>query len=473
MTRTALYLRVSNPYGDEKDEDIDGLDVQLDACTQYALRRGLNFAPDDIYTDTITGTTEQRAGFGKLLTNASRYSDVILYDAIRLARHPKAGYALLETLQNAGLNVHTVHDGMLDLTNDTGAVNFGMRMVFADFERRRIIQRLTDGKIVKVKGKPHLGIPGQPLVTLRKYGWKNGKIHPTEAGWVRWMFERSLEVGQYGIARELQQLGVPSPTGRDAWDPTVIHDMLRDPAYRGEWVFGRDRRGRKRVMKESYSAPCPPIVSEELWHAAQRAMDARRTGQGRRGTRTDAFPLQGRIYCAECGRAMTGHHERARRHYYYTCGDKRHTPARRLGCAHGTYYRVDAIHQPLVAFLRDLTLDTTDLTPYLPQREGGVQDVTPLLADIKQRRKRIAEAYENGVDSLAEYREKKARLDLQEQAILNTPRETRVTVRPEQLRAALRDAVSAENLHVTAVRLGLRVLVAPGGVLRVEFDPVI
>ncbi|EYB68899.1 hypothetical protein DEIPH_ctg013orf0001 [Deinococcus phoenicis] len=457
----ALYLRTSDPNGATR-EDKHGLTAQEAECRQYAGRAGLTVVA--VYSDAISGTTEARTGFGQLLADAHRFTDLVVYAVDRLARHPRAGYALIETAHLAGLTIHTAIEGMVDLDDDAGAMNTGMRLVFADAERRRVVKRLAAGKVAKMRA-------GKTVFKLRKYGWKDDQVQPAEAAWVTWMFERALEVGAHTIQQELHAQGVPSPTGEAAWDTSLIQAILRDPAYRGEWLWGRSKPGRPSSFQAPISAPCPRIVSDELWWAVQRAMQARRKGQGRRSSRADLFALQGRITCAECGRAMIGH-RRDERNAYYTCGDSRHPLAKRHGCTHRVYYPAERIHTEVRGWLEGLLGQDVDLTPYLPNAAPEARDVTPLLSDIDVRLRRVKEAYEAGIDSLQEYGEKKARLEAQRQAILNAPAPAAPTVSPDAARQVLRDALGLE-FRGAALKLGLRVQVRNGGGLSVSLDPVI
>lgn len=460
-SRAAIYLRISDPHGDRDDRW--GLAAQEAECRAYAQRQQLPVAA--IYTDTITGTTEHRQGFGELLAHASEYTDLIVYSVDRLARHPRAGYALIETASLAGLTIHTAIEGMIDLEDDAGAMNAGMRLVFADAERRRIRKRMIAGRIAKMKS-------GKTVHTLRAYGWKNDQVHDVEAAWVRWMYERALDVGAYSIVEELYEKGVLSPGGKERWDPTVIHKILRDPAYRGEWLYGRPRAGRPPVMKNTLSVPCPRIVSDELWWAVQRALDHRQTGAGRRGTRTDKFPLQGRFHCAECGRAMIGHNSRTNGgRLYYTCGDIRHPKQQQRGCKHRVYYPVQAIHDAIQERLQEI-VSADDLTTYLPQMTPQPRDLSPHLADVDRRMKRVKDAYEAGVDTLAEYREKKERLEAERQSILNAPIPLIPKVDPEVARHLIQQTLSGD-LRTTIVKLGLHATIAPGGEISLTLDPVI
>lgn len=464
-SRAAIYIRISDPRGDRDDRF--GLAVQERACREYADRTGLNV--QRVYTDAVTGVTETRVGFGQLLADAGAFTDVVVYAVDRLARHPKAGYALLETLQAAGLQVHTAIEGMLDLEDDAGALNFGVRIVMADAERRRIVRRLTEGKKQKVRG-------GQPLAPIRAYGYQNGEVYEPEAQWVRWMFQQAASVGTKTIVRDLLRLGIPTRAGTP-WNRDTVLKILRNSLYRGEYAYGRDRVTRI-PLPDAITCPAPRIVEDELWYAVQRAIDYRSTGAGRRNSRSDLFPLTGRIRCASCGAAMVGAQSRSsqghrRMNYYYNCGDRALTARNRKGCTHRTYYPASVIHEAVWTALRDLarhpdTLAQTITTP-APMR----MDTSKAVADLDAQLVKARNAYLRGIDSEDEYAETKATLTAQRARLLalaeaGEPQGVADTARTQQ---ALVEALSMEDLHPAAARLGLLVKVAPGGELGLTLDP--
>jgi site-specific DNA recombinase len=456
----AIYLRVSSER--QADEHSFGLASQQAACQAYADRCG--FKVRKVYQDIITGTTADRVAFQQLITEAPHYDAVIVYAMDRLARSVPVAYGLAGAIAEAGVELHSALEGKLNF-DDSSSMMFGINAVMSDAERRRIIARLNAGKLAKIRA-------GKTVTKLRKYGWKEDAVHPTESLWVAWIFNRALEVGVYTLMSELHAQGVPTPSGREHWDGSTLNGILRDPAYRGEWTYGRPRLGRRiATVPQIMSVPCPRIVSDELWYAVQRAMDERKKGKGRRAGRSDIFPLQGRISCAECGRAMVGQ-KRDEKNLYYKCGDRYHPKSTQLGCLNRTHYPVVKVHSAVLEFLQGLAEQGSDLSSYLPASAPAPRDVTPLLVDIDARLRRVKDAYEAGVDNLPEYKEKKAKLEAQRAAIVNAPIPLVPVIPEADARAVLSEALTGD-LGQAAVRLGLRVKVGFSGALTVSLDPVL
>lgn len=134
-------------------------------------------------------------------------------------------------------------------------------------------------------------------------------VREEEAKIVRWVFESycSREHSASSLVRELKTM-VP---GR-RWSPTVVHAMLRNPAYQGDVVGGRrpaqkDERKvtpiRERAEWYGMRDAHPPIVSRELWQSAQSRMAGnRKLGRAVRTT----YLLSGIMRCTHCGKTYAG-----------------------------------------------------------------------------------------------------------------------------------------------------------------------
>lgn len=108
------------------------------------------------------------------------------------------------------------------------------------------------------------------------------------------------------VADELNALGVPTRYARDGrgirgkrtrevWRPGRIRNMLVEPIYRGEQVFGR----RSTKPRETISASVEPLVSAELWQAARGALTRHRIVPKNSPC---VYLLRGVMVCSLCGR---------------------------------------------------------------------------------------------------------------------------------------------------------------------------
>ncbi len=140
-----------------------------------------------------------------------------------------------------------------------------------------------------------------------------------------WVGQERCSIGE--VCRRLQRDGVPTRTGKSAWDRSVIWSYLRNPAYKGTAGFGKTRgrpqaealrpqRGRpeqprrpvSRVdtsSEEQIPIDVPGLVSEELFETVQAQLEENRQRR-REQSRGGRYLLQGLVVCKRCGYGCYG-----------------------------------------------------------------------------------------------------------------------------------------------------------------------
>jgi site-specific DNA recombinase len=144
---------------------------------------------------------------------------------------------------------------------------------------------------------------------------------PVTAPHVRWMFAQRLTGRSIaGIARELNERGVPCPSGADpernrhrsgaGWNLRSVAVILANPRYTGRQVWSRQRGrpggGRSTVAAEwavSNALSHVALVSEADFVAVQRFRARRACKDGA----TRSYMLAGLVQCRLCGRRMDSH----------------------------------------------------------------------------------------------------------------------------------------------------------------------
>ena len=171
-----------------------------------------------------------------------------------------------------------------------------------------------------------VGIIELALYKHEHYSSKNGKL----------FWSRSL----------LREAQIPTKKGKVLWDRSTIWYMLKNPAYKGEAVFGkkkvgtrlpyiRPRKGSSEFPKNNSSRyavdkedwiyiPVPAIVDENLFNSVQDQME-----ENKKRARTykpgEIYLLQGLLVCKYCGRAYCGgrsikrYAQKESIHLYYRC----------------------------------------------------------------------------------------------------------------------------------------------------------
>jgi hypothetical protein len=158
-----------------------------------------------------------------------------------------------------------------------------------------------------------------------------------------------------GIAREMNERGVPCPSAADPernrhrggqlWNLRSVAVILANPRYTGRQVWSRQRSvpgaGRSTVTGEwavSRTMSHPALVSEADFVAVQQVRAARRCGDGA----SRHYALAGLVQCRSCGRQMDSHWVNGRAGYRCRHG---HNSARTrpAEAARNVYVREDVL----------------------------------------------------------------------------------------------------------------------------------
>ncbi len=285
MKRAASLCRVSTPQ--QAKSNRFGIPIQLAANDTYASGIGVEVA--GIYVDQISGASETREAFYRLLVEADQYDLVIIYDLTRLARTEELSHRFLRLLQEAGLEVHSSTRGLV-----VDDIQTSIEIALSAEERRKIASRTYSGLLAKAN-------KGLVPTNIQLYGYRDipgtGRvlIDPKEAEIVQHIFRLGAEGATYHeIARALNAL--PDRRlkgGAKNWYPGHLTRVIRQSAYKGEYMWPQtSKKGTRPILIR-----IPAIVDADTWAKAQR----RKIG---RPPRTDR-PLVGHLRCGWCGSSMS------------------------------------------------------------------------------------------------------------------------------------------------------------------------
>ena len=320
--KAALYTRVST----EEQAQNFSIENQLDHLHRYCQQRGYQ-AVEEYVDPGWSGTTLERPALTKLLKDAkAKLFDIVLVHKLdRLFRSNRHMYNTLAEWEEVGISLASVTEPF-DTTTTMGKAYLGMASTFAEWERNTFIERSRDG----VRKAVEKGIYAGGIVA---YGYrlnpdtKQLEIEEQEAKIARDMFHWLVNdrMTCYSIAQRLNALGIPTRYSRDKrgirgkatagiWRPGRVYNMLRNPAYKGEWVYGK--RSKKRQL---IKGKCPAIVDEATFEAAQIRLRENNIWADR--THRRPYLLRGLIKCDLCGHSYTGYYSHTSRGEvrYYRC----------------------------------------------------------------------------------------------------------------------------------------------------------
>jgi site-specific DNA recombinase len=207
--------------------------------------------------------------------------------------------------------------------------------MIAEYERAKILERCRRGKQYAARRGSVNVLSGAPygyryIGKHESGGAARYQIVAEEARVVRkifeWFGQERCSLGE--VCRRLQRDGIPTRTGKPAWDRSVVWLILKNPAYKGTAAFGKTRagelkprrlrpqRGRpeqpRRPVSRVDTSPedqifidVPGLVSEELFGAVQAQLEENRRHRRDR-PKGGRYLLQGLVVCKRCGYGCYG-----------------------------------------------------------------------------------------------------------------------------------------------------------------------
>jgi site-specific DNA recombinase len=351
-----IYARVST---DEQAAKGYSLPTQLDACRAYATERGYQVAGE--FTDDYTGTETERPGLSALYDALRGRSDrpgaivVIVYDIDRLGRGTTTLAIVEHTLERLGARVEFVRGQ--EYQGPEGELLKAIKMALSGYENALRAERIRRGMRGRVQAGHPLAVAGRVPYGYRYVsadststaGAKRGhyELDPAAAEVVRhiyrWLIDERMTAT--AIANRLSQLGIPTAgdqnpavakkAGYARWAPQTVIAIVKNPVYKGTWLFGRMRRVRRTGAQaerlktrhvqvptpeaEWVAAPVPAIVDEATWQRAQERLQENQE-RARRNTRRQ-YLLRGLLVCPPpCNHRWHGRLVAAVQAVYYQCG---------------------------------------------------------------------------------------------------------------------------------------------------------
>jgi len=269
-----------------------------------------------------SGATLDRPALQRLLEKVRRgeIDRVIVYSLDRLSRNVIDGLQLLQEFRQRGVAlVVATYPELGSAAQDNLIIN--ILSVFAEFERELIRSRIAEVRAAlkrqgkRVGGAVPYGYDADPFT-------KQLVVNGEEARRVREMFTMAAEgrrpseiariANEHGWrtkVREGRRTGRVS--GGNPWTARQVLATLSNPVYLGKFAEGD---GTREGVHEA-------VIPEELFEAARRQIESRRTRAPGREEHEERWPLKGLIRCARCGRAMSSHTTRrgSRIYRYYRC----------------------------------------------------------------------------------------------------------------------------------------------------------
>jgi site-specific DNA recombinase len=371
MKTAAIYARFSSDL--QKDRSISD---QVADCEALAKREGYKVVAKFSDRAKSGSTLFGRDGAIELMVAAkARKFDVVIAESqSRLSRDPEDIAGILKRLKFAGIELHTIADGVID------NMKSGLRSI-VDSE---YIKNLATGIKRGQNGLVREGLfPGAVTYGYERVPGKPAErvIHQEHAKIIRRIFKEYAEGSSpRHIAAELTRDGIPAPSGRREWNHQTLMSgggkakggILGNTLYVGTLVWGQHIRRKNPDTNVEIRIPRPKeehmvvdvprlrVIDQKLWDAVQAVRNERAVAKfGSTGTiirrpvvARGQHLLSGLLRCGVCnGHMIVNKVSRGTR--YVSCSAAHQTTA----CSHRKGYMMDVLQERALAGLREMLAD--------------------------------------------------------------------------------------------------------------------
>lgn len=306
MDNAVIYARFSSSK--QQEQSIDG---QLRCCREYANRYGYKIVGE--YCDrAITGTTDQRPQFQKMIEDSSKkkFKYILVWKLDRFSRDRYASALYKYKLKKNGVKVLSVTESIGD--GDESIILEAVLEAMAEIYVKQLSQNVKRGRReAALQGKVSGGaVPfGYDLIE------KHLVINEKEASIVRLAFSMYADGAMiHDICDEFRRRGYRTRTGGE-FNRNSFHRMFQNQKYIGKYTY----------CDISIDGGCPAIVEKDVFEkCSSRLLSNKHSGKPAK--EKIEYLLKGKAFCGHCGAPMVGDSATSKtgaRHEYYSCAAKK------------------------------------------------------------------------------------------------------------------------------------------------------
>lgn len=337
-----LYARVSTQ--EQTKKDYPSCQSQIEELEGFCHSRGWQVA-EIIKDEGHSAGSLKRPGLTRVrfLVESGQIEGVLCTWYDRLTRS-REFYVLDKEFRTHNVEFITLHDPA-DRNTASGRFMEMMLVGAKAYEREQTGEKVS----TKMRMRAEKGMWNGGLVP---FGFVRGADHvlspdPDKSNLITQIFQTYVEsASDFAVRDWLRAHQIPAPGGAEVWSVGTIRDLLLNRRYIAEieinkknnGIEGLHESGAYRIVK----APHEPLIPKELFDVAlairkeKATASPNRVGRPRSYSRNQCdrvFPLQGRMFCAECGHSMTPyyvvHKPNAKEKrvnasyiYYYVCAQQ-------------------------------------------------------------------------------------------------------------------------------------------------------
>lgn len=478
-----IYTRVSTSM------QIDGysLDAQKSRMKAFCDFNDYEIAGEYEDAGKSGKTIEGRIAFNQMMedikTGKDEVSFVLVFKLSRFGRNAADVLASLQVMQDFGVNLICVEDG-IDSSKDAGKLMISVLSAVAEIERENIRIQTMEGRMQKAReGKWNGG--------FAPYGYKlvGGKleINEEEAEAIRVIFDQyvNTDIGSNGIAKYLENHGlqkIQRQNGKNPlFDAALIRRIIQNPVYCGKIAYGRRKTEKVHGTRSDYHLVAQDnyllvdgiheaIISEDVWEQAQIkvAVQAKKYEKVNSVKGEKIHLLSGLLKCPICGAGMYGNKSIKSRkdgtkykdYFYYGCKHRNMTRGHK--CDYKKQINEELLDNAVAEVIRTL-VSNKKFAEMMKQKINMEVDTSALDQEIANYEKQLRQCFANRDSIMVDldaidyedrhYRRRKADLEERLYKTYDKIEEMEVSLvsAKAKKRSILSDKVSGDNIYKALV----------------------
>jgi len=411
MQNGACYIRVST-----EDQTEFSPDAQLKAIKEYAKKNDIILSKQHIYIDEgISGRkAEKRPKFMEMIATAKskpKPFDVILVHKFdRFARNREDSVVYKSLLRKeADIKVISITEKIED--DKFSVILEAMLEAMAEYYSLNLADEVKKGMTEKaIRG-------GYQTTAPFGYEMIDGKLIavPEEAAVIKMIFEKyaSGEMGMLTIAKYINDLDIKTKRG-NLFENRTVEYILNNPVYisKVRWTpTQKTRRNYHNPDSIIADGSQEPIISLELWEETQRRLKDSKDLYSKRQKTTANIKswLNGLVKCGNCGKSLVI----SQQNYLQCNGYAKGT------CNVSQSIRIDVLEQLILDEIKKAYTENLEIKVVPKRSENNYvkeyKFLNDALAKNEAKNIRIKEAYQDGIDTLEEYKQNKLKLEEERQ----------------------------------------------------------
>lgn len=293
MKKVAIYARVSTTLQAEEGYSVE---QQIERLTKYAELN--EWTISKIYKDAgFSGAKLARPAMQQLINDipSKNFDTVLVYKLDRLSRSVKDTLYLTKEVFNKNNIAFVSLNENIDTSSAMGSLFLTILSAINEFERENIKERMTMGKLGRIKSGKTSAWSNAPF----GYDYIDGHLVQNEiqAAVVREIFEDYLN--GYSLSKIKKKLNENGHIGKETeWNFSRVRQVLENIIHAGYNTF----------KGENYKGTHEPIISYEKWLTVQEELAKRQKEAYSKYNNPRPFQskylLSGLVRCGYCNSTL-------------------------------------------------------------------------------------------------------------------------------------------------------------------------